>query len=338
MTTKSDKTLNQLLGLDVKPQKSYMRSPGERNLLQFSPFTKIGENWLSPQGRFCRVGTKISGSNAPQKFKAIGSHELSQGCLLDSQDEESGSWVEFSEDLNSCSTESGFPQVDAEADLPITTMVSSKEKLRRIGDATLQQVSTTTTQSAEMSPKRKTSLGLSLAASKRGKETQNLEENMSRKVQMSMSRDLRQSDVLSGHAREEGRKMGTEEAVRKGHKSGNGRSSLGSRLSSLSVEGAGRKDSPEGKSEGKDEIKTFLRRLGGRGGRMRAEESEGIEGGPRLTVSHSLSDTVVRSGMGNSGVLSDGHLSGGIVGRKRMLLEGVFGRFGARRKMSMPGY
>lgn len=65
-----------------------VRSPDERNLLQFSPFVGLEEGSLSPGGRFCRVKTKKSGSNAPQMFRALYSNDLSQTGSMDSQDED----------------------------------------------------------------------------------------------------------------------------------------------------------------------------------------------------------------------------------------------------------
>lgn len=74
-----------------KPDEKPIRSPDERNLLQFSPFIGLEEGALSPRGRFCRVMTKKSGSNAPPTFKAVHSNDLSQAGSMDSHDEESAS-------------------------------------------------------------------------------------------------------------------------------------------------------------------------------------------------------------------------------------------------------
>lgn len=73
---------------DVKSRDEKVRSPDERNLLQFSQFAGREEVPMSPAGRFCRVMTQRSGSNTPRKFKALDSNQSSQGGSADSQEED----------------------------------------------------------------------------------------------------------------------------------------------------------------------------------------------------------------------------------------------------------
>lgn len=71
-----------------KSRDEKVRSPDERNLLQFSTFVGRDEVPMSPGGRFCRVMTQISGANTPRKFKAVSSNDLSHGGSASSQEED----------------------------------------------------------------------------------------------------------------------------------------------------------------------------------------------------------------------------------------------------------
>lgn len=71
-----------------------MRTPDERNLLQFSSFAGLETNPASPRNRFCRVMTNVSGSNTPRTFVHVPSNELSHLGSIDSHTESSATELE----------------------------------------------------------------------------------------------------------------------------------------------------------------------------------------------------------------------------------------------------
>lgn len=91
MTTRSKLTLDELLKEtqlpEARQQELPARSPQERGLLNFSSFSGLEDSRLD-LGRFCRVRTKISGSNTPQQVFAISSKDLWTGNSIDSHDED----------------------------------------------------------------------------------------------------------------------------------------------------------------------------------------------------------------------------------------------------------
>eukprot|EP00177_Eucheuma_denticulatum_P005274 GFKZ01009595.1.p1 GENE.GFKZ01009595.1~~GFKZ01009595.1.p1 ORF type:complete len:277 (+),score=39.67 GFKZ01009595.1:104-934(+) len=87
MSKLSGLTLDELLAVEYET-KVPLRSPHERNLLQFSAFTNLEEKRHSNMGRFCRVRTKISGSNPPSRFTTLGSQGIYREASADSHKEE----------------------------------------------------------------------------------------------------------------------------------------------------------------------------------------------------------------------------------------------------------
>lgn len=67
---------------------SPIRSPEERNLLQFSPFVGIETTVTSPRSGFCRVNT--TESNVPKNFVSVPSNELSNLSSTDGSNPKNG--------------------------------------------------------------------------------------------------------------------------------------------------------------------------------------------------------------------------------------------------------
>lgn len=63
---------------EIPDQPVSLRSPQERNLLQFSPFAGFGDGPPSSMGRFRRVMTTVSGSNGPSGPANLAFRQLSQ--------------------------------------------------------------------------------------------------------------------------------------------------------------------------------------------------------------------------------------------------------------------
>lgn len=122
---------------DGKP----IRSPDERNLLQFSPFIGLEEGALSPHGRFCRVMTNKSGSNAPPTFRAVHSNELSQAGSMDSRDDEYKNEDATEENDDIKETESTGPECagDSHPESPSTPFAVRKKKTWRGIDTNMPQ-------------------------------------------------------------------------------------------------------------------------------------------------------------------------------------------------------